>query len=523
MSGRRARRWAALGLSVCLALAGCGAPLDLSVDDGEDLPPWQAAEENKGENESAAGITSFALAYDAGQTLDPMQCGDGAQLQLTSLLYETLFQLDETFQPQPLLCSGYTVSEDGLEYTLTLREGVTFSDGSLLEAGDAVDALRRAMDSQRFGSRLSDIRQVSERDGAVVITLSQPNSRLPALLDIPVAKLSSAEGAPPMGTGPYLLVTSGEGAYLAENPDWWQGLELPLERIELVDAKDSETVLYLFTSREVHLYASDLTQGNTVLSGRLETMDIPTATMQFIGINVRHPALQDQGVRRALGQGIPRETVAEGYLSGHALPAQFPVSPAAADYPGDLETAYSLETYRQAVAALWGEEERQAVELTLLVNGDNSSKTAIARYLAQSLSVDGMIQVTVEALPWAEYLQSLESGDFDLYYGEVRLSADWDAGDLIGTGGALNYGGWSAPDTDAMLEACRTGGAQELRTLCQHVKEAVPLLPVCFKSDSLLTHSGTVEHASPTSANIFYRFSDWIIHLSRPEQKISAA
>ena len=103
MSGRRVRRWAALGLSVCLALAGCGAPLDLSVDDGEDLPPWQAAEENKGENESAAGIASFALAYDAGQTLDPMQCGDGAQLQLTSLLYETLFQLDETFQPQPLL------------------------------------------------------------------------------------------------------------------------------------------------------------------------------------------------------------------------------------------------------------------------------------------------------------------------------------------------------------------------------------------------------------------------------------
>ena len=98
----------------------------------------------------------------------------------------------------------------------------------------------------------------------------------------------------------------------------------------------------------------------------------------------------------------------------------------------------------------------------------------------------------------------------------MRLSADWDAGDLIETGGALNYGGWSAPDTDAMLEACRTGGESAERGLYQHLQEAVPLIPVCFKSDSLLTHSGVVENAAPTAANIFYNFPDWTIHLAQP-------
>ena len=519
------RRYARVGLAwilaLCLALCGCGATLDLTDAEQEDMAPWQVAEEDGdgGEQPAETGVTAFALAYHEGQTLDPITCGDGVQLQLSTLLYEPLFLLDQSFQPQPLLCAGHSVSEDGLVYTLTLRQGVRFSDGSALEAGDVAASLRRAMASQRYGSRLAGIRQVSAQGGdTVVITLDRPNSRLPALLDIPVVKDGSEESAIPVGTGPYLLVTSGEGAYLTVNADWWQGLDLPLERIELVDAKDSDTVLYLFTSREVQVYAADLNRGDTALSGRLDTVDIPTAAMQFIGINTRRTPLQEQGLRQVLQLGVPRETVVEGYLSGHGLPAQFPISPVAAGYPAELEKAYSLDAYRQALAGLWtgGEEERQPLSLTMLVHAGSSAKVAIAQYLAQSLSVEGMLTVTVEALPWQEYLEALAGGAFDLYYGEVRLTADWDISPLIGTGGALNYGGWSAVDTDTMLAACRTDPDGAGRGLYQHLRESVPLIPVCFKSDSLLTHSGVVENAAPTAANIFYNFPDWTIHLAQP-------
>ena len=524
--GKKRLRRLGLMLALCLALSGCGGPIQMQLDEGEDRTPWQEAEEEEAEEvKTDSGIDRFALAYHEGQTMDPITCGDGAQLQLTTLLYEPLFRLDGNFQPQGVLCTECSASEDGLVYTLTIRQGVTFSDGSTLESSDAAISLRRAMASERYGSRLSGIRQVTTRGSdTLVITLSRPNSRLAALLDIPVIKAGSEEGGVPAGTGPYLFITSGEGAYLSANPDWWQGRALPLERIELVDAKDSDTVLYLFTSREVQVYAADLTQGVGALSGSLDTVEIPTAAMQFVGINVRRAALQDQGLRQALQLGVPRETIVEGYLSSHALPAQFPVSPAAAGYPAQLERDYSLETYRQALSALWsGEEERGTVELTLLVNGESPSKVAIAQYLAQSLSVEGMCQVSVEALPWAEYLQALADGDFDLYYGEVRLTADWDLSALIGTGGALNYGGWSGVDTDAMLEACRTGGESAERGLYQHLQEAVPLIPVCFKNDSLLTHSGTVENAQPTAADIFYNFPDWRIYLSQTEQEKGAA
>ena len=506
--------WIAAALALCLALAGCGAELDLA-EDTPDVAPWQEVEEDAGEEPAPAGVTAFTLAYHGGQTLDPITCADGAQRQLAALLYEPLFQLDGAFQPQGLLCTGWTVSEDGLTYTLEIRQGVTFSDGSTLDAGDAAAALRRAMASQRYGSRLADIRQVAVRDGGVEITLSRPNSRLPALLDIPVVKAGTEEDGIPVGTGPYLFITSGEGDYLAANPDWWQGRDLPVERIELLDARDSDAVPYLFISREIQVYAGDLTQEGIAMSGSLDAVDIPTTAMQFIGINARRTALQNQALRQALYQGAPRETVTGGYLSGHALPAQFPISPAAAGYPAALDQPYSLDAYRQAVAAALGE---GGVSLRMVVHGDSGSKTAIAQYLAQSLSVEGLLEVTVEALPWADYLAALESGDFDLYYGAVRLTADWDVSALIGTGGALNYGGWSAMDTDAMLESRRTAAAGADGGLYQHLREAVPLIPVCFQSDSLLTHSGVVEHASPTAANVFYDFPSWTIHLVQPEQ-----
>ena len=157
--------------------------------------------------------------------------------------------------------------------------------------------------------------------------------------------------------------------------------------------------------------------------------------------------------------------------------------------------------------------------MTLLVNADSSSKSAIAEYLAESLSLEGVLQIEVEALPWGEYLERLEQGNFDLYYGEVRLTADWDISELIGSNGTLNYGGWSGMDTDAILDAYRSGSEAEQRTLYQHLQEAVAIIPICFKSDSLLTHSGVAENMQPTASNIFYNFSDWTIHLSQQENE----
>ncbi len=499
----------ALLLTLLLPLSGCGQ--EETTGQQEDTP-WYQEEQTEQEEPSAALPERMALSYREGQSLDPITCVEGMQLQVANLLYEPLFALDSTFTREEVLCDGYTVSEDGLRYELHIRSGVRFWDGSELAASDVAATLRRALTSERYGNRLSDIRRITVNGtDTVCLELYQANGALPDLLDIPIVKSGTEEDTVPVGTGPYLYITDDNGAYLSANGDWWRGTEQPISQIALVDAKDTETEQYLFNSYEIHVYTADLTSGTAALTGSLSWVDAPTAVMQFVGVNVSRPLLSDAAVRRALSVGIDRATVVTGYLSGHAEAASFPVSPRSTLYPEELEESYSATAYSTALeqAGLRAGEQQT---LRLLVNADSEEKVSIANYMAQTWSHYDL-QVIVEALPWEEYLAALAAGNFDLYYGEVKLRSDWDVPELIGTNGALNYGGYTAEETDALLAAFRTSGSRQpaAEALYAHLTQSCPILPVCFKNISVLTHRGMIEGMAPTAANIFYRMEDWQI------------
>ena len=151
---------------------------------------------------------------------------------------------------------------------------------------------------------------------------------------------------------------------------------------------------------------------------------------------------------------------------------------------------------------------------TLLVNSENSFKVSAAEQIAQALSAFDL-KVEVQALPWEAYSAALAAGSFDLYYAEVKLTADWDLTPLLATGGTLNYGGWSNAQTDHLLAAY--AGASDrsaaLKALCAHLRQQSPILPVCFKSTSVLVQTDVVEGLNPTMTNPFYDFTSCTVHL----------
>ena len=113
--------------------------------------------------------------------------------------------------------------------------------------------------------------------------------------------------------------------------------------------------------------------------------------------------------------------------------AQLPASPAYAGYDTALETPYDTAAYNRLLNAAFGEqaEDETPLTLTLLVNEESSFKVSAAQEIAMYLNT-ARLTVTVEAVPWDTFLTRLESGDFDLYYGECRLTADWDVSALLG-------------------------------------------------------------------------------------------
>ena len=458
---------------------------------------------------------AFSLPWDPDATLDPVTCPDGIQQTVGALLYEGLFALDETLEPQNKLCAASEYDAEAMVWTFRLRTDVTFSDGTALTAKDAADTLRRAMDSDRYRARLGYVQSVSADGSTLRVALNRPNAALPALLDIPIIKSGTERQAVPVGTGPYFLLQDETGRCLTASDSWWGGSSQPLRRIELVDCAGSDAARYQFTSHTVQLITADLT-GTSPLSatGRFTVQDADTTVLQYVGVNLQNSLLARPEVRRALSLGIDREAVTGAYLSGHALPAQFPLSPISPLYPKELERSYSLTAFTAAMTEA-GLNSGTEHALTLLVNSENDFKQSVARYLAAALSVCDL-KIIVKALPWDEYLAAIAAGDYDLFYGETRLTADWDLTALLGSGGSLNHGGYSDVLTDQLLVNCLASADRStaVNTLCARFQQQAPILPVCFKRTSVLTQSGVAEGLTPTAADPFHGLTGCVIHLS---------
>jgi peptide/nickel transport system substrate-binding protein len=272
-------------------------------------------------------------------------------------------------------------------------------------------------------------------------------------------------------------------------------------------------MLYRFTSHDVQLITADLT-GTAPISatGSISYQDANTTILQYLGLNTNREPLNDAGFRRLLSQGIDRSHLVSAFLSGHGTPTQFPVSPVSPLYPAELERPYSLSDFSALLAESGYSADRP---LSLLVNAENTFKVSVAQQIASAFSAAG-ISMTVNILPWEEYTAALLAGDFDLYYGEIKLSADWNLSPLLGSIGMLNYGGWLDPQFDQYLAnyLASSDPAASMEKLCAYLQKQAPILPLCFKSTSVLLQTDVLSGLVPTMNNPFYNLTDCTIRLA---------
>ena len=502
------RRLFCLLLTCVLLLTACGQQEEGSGSSASSSEEASSAPSPAQSGQETAANTPFTLAACPSYSFHPVLAESSANLTLAPLLYEGLFTLDRQFQAVPQLCQSYTVSADSLTWTFTLQSGVTFSDGTPLTGEAAAQALQIARgEGSRYAARLASVSSIQGSGNQVVITLTQANGALPQLLDIPIAL---GTGDRPLGTGPYVLTDSGGSLSLTVRSDWWQGAEdLPIQQIALSSMTRSEEVMSAFNAGEITLMDVDLT-GSSALgsSGRYQVWDYNTTQLLYVGFNTQRGLCRDIQVRKGIAQAINREEVANTIFARHAVPASLPIHPDSPLYSQAIgeELAYDLSVLSNL--------ELHGRSLTLVVNIENTAKSAAASYIAQQLEQAGLV-VTVERLPWSEYQNAVAAGNFDLYLGDVYLTPDFDLTSLLGPGGSLNYGGWTSNTVVSLLSTFRSaqGSAREsaAAALCLHLVQQVPIAPICFCNGTVLTQYGRVEGLSPVYGNIFSQLKSWTI------------
>lgn len=503
-------RLTALALALCLVLTGCAGQAQPSAEPTSTPAPTPTAT-------PAAASQPFALSYDPGATLHPITGTSQVNLDLAPLVYQGLYALDNAFVPQPVLAQSAQVSEDGRVWTITLAQGVTFSDGTPLTAGHVVSSLNTAAASTLYASRLAGVSGVQAGDGQVMITLSVPNGNLPALLDIPIV-LEQGSGAP-LGTGRYRFADTGEGLELQANGAYAD--RLPYQSIPLHPTATADERIAAFDSGEVTAVTTDFSSPYALgYSSSYETYDYPTTNLLYVGFRTTGGVCQSAQVRQAFSQVFDRNSVVRSLLSGHGEAACLPIFPRHADYPA--AAAEKLDYDVQAAAQLLegsgfskGEDGLfyqggSPVSVKLIVNSDNTARQNIADFLARSLTSLG-VQVEVRKLAWEDYNNALLSGQYDLYLGEVRMTADFDPTALLA--GNLNYGGYASQQLPTLLGQWKAaqgeGRNQAAQALYDLFAQEVPIAPLCFRNESMLVRWGMVTNLTPTRGDPYWNMEAW--------------
>lgn len=216
----------ATGAVLALALSACsggGTP-----DGGNGAPAEDGSE--------------FNIAWNAQPpTLDPLATTSTATRDISRNFFEPLITTDANGEVQPVLAEDYEVSDDGLEITFTLRDGVLFHDGSEMEAADVVASLQAWMERSGTGQTFfSDAEVSSEEEGVVTVALPEPmyiavplladQTQLPMIMPAAIIESAPEEGVEEyIGTGPY------------EMAEWNTDHFVRLERFDDYESPEGQT------------------------------------------------------------------------------------------------------------------------------------------------------------------------------------------------------------------------------------------------------------------------------------------
>lgn len=223
------------------------------------------------------GSMTFAR-YDDSSIIDPIWADRNPDLWMITSLYETLLRNGPDGSIEPGLAASHNISADGRTITLTLRDGLKFSDGSDLTAADAVFSLDRARnpDLGPWAGLLGSVEKVSADGNKVVLSLKNPDPTIISILAtfntgiMSKAAFEKAAGATdqekakaffdnnPVTSGPFTMKSrvAGSSMSFARNPNYWRagedGKPLPyLDEVDFVVIPDDATRILKLQAGEV--------------------------------------------------------------------------------------------------------------------------------------------------------------------------------------------------------------------------------------------------------------------------------
>ncbi|WP_127959779.1 glutathione ABC transporter substrate-binding protein GsiB [Serratia microhaemolytica] len=411
-------------------------------------------------------------------TLDPYNANDTLSQTIAKSFYQGLFGFDRDLKVVNVLAESYQTSSDGLRYTIKLRPGVKFHDGTVFDAQAVKANLDRASDADNHLKRYNLFKMIERTEvlepNTVRIVLKAPFSAFIYSLAHPAAVMISPAalqqygkqiGFHPVGTGPYQFVDWNQTEYVKVKrfEGYWQPGLPKLDSITWRPVVDNNTRSAMLQTGEAH-FAFPIPYEQAKLlekNSQLHLVAAPSILHRYISINVTQKPFDNLKVRQALNYAINKEALIKVAFSGYAVPAQGPL-PAAIDF----SARYQPWPYDPAKARALLKEAGypNGFTTTLWSSHNHSTAQKVLQFTQQQLAQVG-IKVAVQAMDAGQRAAKVESVGVEetgvrLFYTGWAAStgeADWALAPLFATQAAppkqFNTAFYSNPVVDSNLSA----------------------------------------------------------------------
>jgi glutathione transport system substrate-binding protein len=357
-------------------------------------------------------------------TTDPYDANDTLSQAMAKSFYEGLFGFDKDMKMIPVLAESYEASKDGLVYTIKLRKGVKFHDGTDFKADAVKVNLDRVTNPEnklkRYGLYNNNIAKTEAVDDYTArITLRTPFSPFinqlahPSTVMISPAALAKYGNKDiafhPVGTGPFKFVEWKATDYLkvAKFDGYWRNGYPKVDSITWKPVVDNNSRAALMQTGEAHFTFPVPYELAEVLKAKpdLDVVAAPSIVLRYLSMNTQQKPFDNVKVRQAIAYAINKEALAKVAFNGYATPAMG-VAPQGVEYAVKIgEWPYDLA---KAKALMKEAGYADGFETELWSAYNHSTAQKVTQFLQQQLQQIG-IRTKITLLEAGQRVEKVES------------------------------------------------------------------------------------------------------------------
>ncbi len=315
----------ALLMAAMLILSGCGQTAQTTDEPAAETETTEAA---------ANPILTYAIGSDTGNTLNPLTADDRYGLMTCHLLYSPLYYIYPDGRVEYILAESFTPSEDGLQYTLKLKEGLKWSDDTPLTADDVIFTYTKNNEQSEnlfVGGKPIEMEKVD--DLTVIFKLPSVSASTMELLSAEISVLPKHYFEPKnsfdinmleekiVASGPYVLDEYKTGQYLkfSANPNYANGVA-KIETVIFRITENNDTASLALQNGEVDVWVGlpDLLtpfQGNE----NFNIYNYSEGRVAYMRLNPASPNMQDKQYREGILYAVDRSEIMQAAYSDESF------------------------------------------------------------------------------------------------------------------------------------------------------------------------------------------------------------